>query len=55
MDVVMFGLYDLNVLNSNRINVGAGNTNLEEAMLIQRAIERAWKRKRDMLDIIDKI
>ncbi|MFS7987245.1 hypothetical protein Hanom_Chr11g01020181 [Helianthus anomalus] len=55
MDVFMFGLSDLTVLNANRINVGAGNANLEEAMLFQRAVERSWKRKRDMFDIIDKI
>ncbi|MFS7988170.1 hypothetical protein Hanom_Chr11g01031491 [Helianthus anomalus] len=57
MDVFMFGLSDLRVLNANanQINVGAGNANLEEAMLFQRAVERAWKRKRDMLNIIDKI
>ncbi|MFS7945774.1 hypothetical protein Hanom_Chr06g00528131 [Helianthus anomalus] len=42
MDVFMFGLSDLTVLNANRINVGAGNANLEEAMLFQRAAERAW-------------
>ncbi|MFS8033845.1 hypothetical protein Hanom_Chr17g01574351 [Helianthus anomalus] len=53
MDVFMFGLSDLIVLNTNRINVGAGNANLEEAMLFQRAVERAWKRKCEMLDIID--
>ncbi|MFS8003839.1 hypothetical protein Hanom_Chr13g01218601 [Helianthus anomalus] len=35
MDVFMFGLSDLTVLNASRINVGAGNTNLEEAMLFQ--------------------
>ncbi|MFS7934225.1 hypothetical protein Hanom_Chr05g00389081 [Helianthus anomalus] len=46
MDVFMFRLSDLIVLNANRINVGAGNANLEEAMLFQRAIERAWKRTR---------
>ncbi|MFS7999599.1 hypothetical protein Hanom_Chr12g01168261 [Helianthus anomalus] len=33
MDVFMFGLSDLTVLNANRINVVAGNANLEEAML----------------------
>ncbi|MFS7914659.1 hypothetical protein Hanom_Chr02g00156161 [Helianthus anomalus] len=55
MDVFMLGLSDLTVLNANRINVGAGNANLEEAMLFQRAVERAWKRKQEMLDIVDKI
>ncbi|MFS8003885.1 hypothetical protein Hanom_Chr13g01219101 [Helianthus anomalus] len=55
MDVFMFGLSDLNVLNANRIHVGAGNANLEEATPFQRAVERAWKIKHDMLDIIDKI
>ncbi|MFS8022316.1 hypothetical protein Hanom_Chr16g01438051 [Helianthus anomalus] len=54
-DFFMFGLSDLNALNANRINVGAGNANLEEAMLFQRAVERAWKRKREMLDITDKL
>ncbi|MFS7977430.1 hypothetical protein Hanom_Chr10g00903871 [Helianthus anomalus] len=33
MDVFMFGLSDLNVLYANKIHVGAGNVNLEEAML----------------------
>ncbi|MFS7998957.1 hypothetical protein Hanom_Chr12g01160161 [Helianthus anomalus] len=46
MDVFMFGLSDLNVLYANNIHVGAGNANLEEAMLFQRAVERAWERKR---------
>ncbi|MFS8022319.1 hypothetical protein Hanom_Chr16g01438091 [Helianthus anomalus] len=55
MDFFMFGLSDLNALNANRINVGAVNANLEEAMLFQRAVERAWKRKREMLDITDKL
>ncbi|MFS7890140.1 hypothetical protein Hanom_Chr00s000007g01615271 [Helianthus anomalus] len=55
MDVFMFELSDLTVLNANRIHFGAGNANLEKAMLFQRAVERAWKRKREMLDIIYKI
>ncbi|MFS7925258.1 hypothetical protein Hanom_Chr04g00282521 [Helianthus anomalus] len=50
MDVFMFGLSDLTVLNASHINVGAGNANLEEAMLFQRAVDRAWKIKREMLD-----
>ncbi|KAM0063836.1 hypothetical protein Hdeb2414_s0003g00095581 [Helianthus debilis subsp. tardiflorus] len=41
MDVFMFGLSDLTVLNDSRIDVGAGNANLEEAALFQRAVERA--------------
>ncbi|MFS7969361.1 hypothetical protein Hanom_Chr09g00808281 [Helianthus anomalus] len=32
MDVFKFGLSDLTVLNASRINVGAGNANLEEAV-----------------------
>ncbi|MFS7994293.1 hypothetical protein Hanom_Chr12g01104191 [Helianthus anomalus] len=55
MDVFMFGLSNLTVLNARRINVGAGNANLEEAMLFQQAVERAWKIKRDMLDVVDQI
>ncbi|KAJ0886964.1 hypothetical protein HanRHA438_Chr09g0385351 [Helianthus annuus] len=55
MDVFMFGLSDLTVLNASRINVGAGNANLEEAMLFQRAVERAWKLKREMLEMVDRI
>ncbi|MFS7905626.1 hypothetical protein Hanom_Chr01g00049901 [Helianthus anomalus] len=55
MDVFMFGLSNLTVLNASRINVGAGNANLEEAMLFQRAVERAWKIKREMFIIVDKI
>ncbi|XP_022024046.1 uncharacterized protein LOC110924335 [Helianthus annuus] len=55
MDVFMFGLSDLTVLNASRINVGARNANLEEAMLFQRPVERAWKIKREMLDLVDKI
>ncbi|KAJ0604370.1 hypothetical protein HanHA300_Chr02g0049031 [Helianthus annuus] len=55
MDVFQFGLSDLTMLNASRINVGAGNANLEEAALFQRAVERAWKLKRDMLDMVDKI
>ena len=33
MDVFMFGLSDLTILNASRINVGAGNANMEEAAL----------------------
>ncbi|MFS7980131.1 hypothetical protein Hanom_Chr10g00935731 [Helianthus anomalus] len=55
MDVFMFGLSGLTVLNASRINMGAGNANLEEAMLFQRAVERAWKIKREMLDLVDNI
>ncbi|MFS7961916.1 hypothetical protein Hanom_Chr08g00720581 [Helianthus anomalus] len=39
VDVFMFGLSDLTILNANRINVGAGNANLEEAVLFSRAVE----------------
>ncbi|MFS8008774.1 hypothetical protein Hanom_Chr14g01276851 [Helianthus anomalus] len=39
MDVFMFGFSDLTVLNASRINVGARNVNLEEAILFQRAVE----------------
>ncbi|MFS7998446.1 hypothetical protein Hanom_Chr12g01153911 [Helianthus anomalus] len=53
MDVFMFGLSDLTMLNASRINVGAGNANLEEAMLFSRAVERAWKLKREMLEKVD--
>ncbi|XP_021995836.1 uncharacterized protein LOC110893021 [Helianthus annuus] len=55
MDVFMFGLSDLTILNASRINVGAGNANMEEAALFQRAVERAWNLKRKMLDLVDKI
>ncbi|KAJ0450127.1 hypothetical protein HanHA300_Chr15g0552941 [Helianthus annuus] len=55
MDVFQFGLSDLTMLNARRINVGAGNANLEEAALFQRAVERAWSLKREMLDMVDKI
>ncbi|KAJ0450404.1 hypothetical protein HanHA300_Chr15g0555931 [Helianthus annuus] len=55
MDVFQFGLSDLTMLNASRINVGAGNANLEEAALFQRAVERAWRLKREMLDMVDKI
>ncbi|MFS8022767.1 hypothetical protein Hanom_Chr16g01443341 [Helianthus anomalus] len=41
MDIFMLGLSDLTVLNASRINVGAGNPNIEEAMLFQRVVERA--------------
>ncbi|KAJ0523901.1 hypothetical protein HanIR_Chr10g0498791 [Helianthus annuus] len=55
MDVFKFGLSDLTMLNASRINVGAGNANLEEAALFQRAVERAWRLKREMLDMVDKM
>ncbi|KAM0011590.1 hypothetical protein Hdeb2414_s0061g00762861 [Helianthus debilis subsp. tardiflorus] len=55
MDVFKFGLSDLTMLNVSRINVGAGNANLEEAALFQRAVERAWRLKRDMLDVVDRM
>ncbi|MFS7954514.1 hypothetical protein Hanom_Chr07g00631381 [Helianthus anomalus] len=51
----MFGLSDLNVLYGNKIHVGAGNENLEEGMLFQRPVERAWERKREMMDILTRI
>ncbi|MFS7929074.1 hypothetical protein Hanom_Chr04g00328291 [Helianthus anomalus] len=55
MDLFMFGLSDLTMPNASRINDGAGNANLEEARLFQRVVERAWKLKREMLDLVDKI
>ncbi|MFS7977914.1 hypothetical protein Hanom_Chr10g00909591 [Helianthus anomalus] len=45
MDVFMFGLSGLNVLNANRIHVGAGNANLEEAMLKKQQKQRRKKKR----------
>ncbi|MFS8019570.1 hypothetical protein Hanom_Chr15g01405301 [Helianthus anomalus] len=52
MNVFMFCLSDLNILYGHKIHLGARNEYLEEGMLFQRAVERARKRKKAMMEII---
>jgi hypothetical protein len=43
------------MLFANQINVGAGNTLFEEAILFRRAVDRALKLKSELLDLVDRI